>query len=147
MMPIGSLFLMILNFTIPINSENYIEGMKWSCRNGKIEYIYKLNKLGADLTANNNICLKLASAEGYLNIIRYVHLKGGNIRVDEDTPLVFAIYNEHIDVIDFLLSRGADPHSQFDFPIRLGINNPHIMNLFEIYGLKNRTNYYNPKPM
>lgn len=151
---IDVLFLLILNLTIPINKKNYLLGMKQACESGKAIHLFKLVKLGGDLSSDNNICAKLAASNGHLNVLKILNSSGADLRVDEDEPLVLASYKmtepnnkrrkEYEDVVNFLLSNGASFHSQYDLPLRLAQEDPYLMNIFERYNLQDNKIYNDP---
>jgi len=69
-----------------------------------LKVIKRLVKEGADIHANNDLALRLASYNGYLGIVKYLVSKGADIHVFDDYALIWASRNGHLSVVKYLKS-------------------------------------------
>lgn len=61
---------------------------------------YFIEEVGQD---PSEICLiSFASVGGHLEIIKYLHNKGGDIHELDDLPLVYAVKNNHTKLIKYI---------------------------------------------
>ena len=59
---------------------------------------------GANIHANNDYALRLASKNGYLEVVMFLVEKGANIHADRDYALRSASKNGHLDVVNYIKS-------------------------------------------
>lgn len=85
------------------------------CRNGRVEMLRVLLASGADPNIRNehmSSCLTLAVEYGHLDCVQVLVEYGAEVDVvdvDNDTPLILALYCNKMDVVDFLLEQeGCD---------------------------------------
>ena len=74
-----------------------------SCKNGHLGVAKLLINRGANIHAQNNRAIILASSCGYFSIVELLIKSGADIRAQHSAALKFAIINDHQDIIDLLL--------------------------------------------
>ena len=84
-----------------------------------------LVSIGADIHADNDHALRMASLNGHLDVIKFLVSKGANINAYDDDALRLASLNGHLDIVKFLVSKGADIHAWNDNALRLASQNGH----------------------
>lgn len=131
---IPELLFLLLNGTALMTDNNYISPLLWSCKEGKVGYVYQLLNLGADITVFNNACIKYASKYNHFYTVRLSHYRGGDIHVNDEYPLLKAVNNRNAEMVEFLLENGADMYAR-DLT-KLVVKDARIFSLFEQYGLK-----------
>jgi len=91
----------------------------------KIETWEWLVSIGADIHADNDLALRLASQKDYFDIVKYLVEQGADIHAMSDLALRWASQYGHLDVVKFLVSKGADIHAWNDNALRLASQNGH----------------------
>ncbi len=71
------------------------------------------------LEYHNSECLKIASQNGHLNIVKFLIEKGLNVHSEKDAALRYAIRCGHYHIFDYLISKGANIHVNDDAPLRI----------------------------
>ena len=59
----------------------------------------------ADLHANDEAALRVASMKGYLSIVKFLVEHGANPHIWEDTPLRYAVMGGYVDIIKFFIEK------------------------------------------
>jgi ankyrin repeat protein len=89
-----------------------------ACKKGDLFAVQGLSKKGADIHANNNKAIRVASENGYLSIVQFLVEKGANIHANSDYPVRRACENGYLDVVIYLVSKGSDIHADNDYAIK-----------------------------
>lgn len=77
----------------PSDKYNLSEGLRMASGHGHFELVQDLHRRGADLTINNNDPICWASAQGYIEIVKYLVENRVSPTVRENYPLRIAIFN------------------------------------------------------
>ncbi len=94
-----------------INSNNSNQYLISGSDKGKLDHVIISLNLGANIHAENDYALRIASQNGHIDIVKYlVELKpdGANIYAQNEYALRFAIKNDHIEVVKYLVGVGTD---------------------------------------
>ena len=78
--------------------------MKEACTTGDINRVKYLHEHGADITAENNYAVQIASAYEHLELVRYLHKHGADITCAVRWAAAFG----HLEVVKYLHEHGAD---------------------------------------
>ncbi len=70
--------------------------------NNRMDYVIIALKNGADVHTNNGQALRWVSANGYLELVKYLVSQGADIHVFNDYPLRWARENNHTEVVKYL---------------------------------------------
>ncbi|AKI80497.1 putative ankyrin repeat protein [Acanthamoeba polyphaga mimivirus] len=115
--------------TLPTNNTNfelYVENDKLSANMVNFDVKHKLSdpetfdylvKKGADIKSHLVNILLWASSHGFLNIIKYVHTYGTDLRTKNDYALRLACKCGHNNVVKYFIRNGLDPKASNDFAI------------------------------
>ena len=71
---------------------------------GHIDVIKHLVESGADIHANTDKALRVASMYGHLNIVEYLVENGADVHAKDDDALRWASHYNHLDVVHYLKS-------------------------------------------
>ncbi|AKI79733.1 putative ankyrin repeat protein [Acanthamoeba polyphaga mimivirus] len=97
-----------------------------SCKIGNLSMIKYLIDLDADIKADNDSAVRLASKKGYLEIVKYLVSQGANIRSDNDYAVRLASRKGHLEVVKYLVSQGANIRSDNDYAVKWASENGHL---------------------
>ena len=64
--------------------------------------------------------------DGHLEVVVYLVEHGANIHADNDYAIRLASENGHLEVVRYLVEHGADIHANNDYAIRLASENGHL---------------------
>jgi len=95
-------------------------------KNGYIDVLKYLVKLGIDIHAKGEYAIILASENGHVDIVRFLTRLGINVSAWNDAPIRYASRNGHVDVVRFLAKAGADIHTCHGWAIAEAACNGHI---------------------
>ena len=73
---------------------------KW----GNIEVFKELVEQGANIHADNDYAIRLASCNGHLEIVKFLVENGANIHANDNSAIHCASSNGHLDVVEYLRS-------------------------------------------
>jgi len=115
---------------IPISEiyENPWTPKKWKCKEIDLKHIGKTSELktikhlveqGADIHADYDLVLFLASKNNNLDVVKYLIEQGANIHSLSEQSLRTASTNGHLDVVKYLVEHNADIHIDNEFPLRI----------------------------
>ena len=90
--------------------------VRLAAKRGRLDIVKFLHKNGTDITANNNEALSFAAREGHLSVIKYLYENGADITENDNRALCWAARGGYLDVVDYLLYRGADKDALDEFP-------------------------------
>jgi ankyrin repeat protein len=84
------------------------------------EQIKELVKMGADVSTHNNFVLSHATANGRLEIVKYlVEEHDAKLNVGDDSvPLRLASNYGYLEIVKYLVEKGADIHALTDEALR-----------------------------
>jgi hypothetical protein len=85
--------------------------------NGKVEIVKMLLKAGADVNAEDDYALRMASA-GHFEVVKLLLEAGANIHSNDDYPLLRATNRGHLEIVKLLLKYGANVRAMDDFSIK-----------------------------
>lgn len=93
---------------------------------GSILGVSMLLAKGADVHADNDWPLQIASGNGHLDLVKYLIKRGADIHGDDDYALVNAVSNNKIDVVKYLVDMGANIETDDNGPVRLASINGYL---------------------
>ncbi len=93
---------------------------------GSVKGVSMMLFKGADVHAQNDHALRLASNNGHLEVVRYLVEKGADIHAQHDLALGWASENGHLDVVRYLMEKGADVHADNDGALRWASQYGHL---------------------
>lgn len=79
----------------------------WASRNGSLDVLKYLHMKGADIRNNNDKAFRLACEYGHFEIVKYLHENGAHIRALNDYSIRVAEINNHTNIVNYLLQNGA----------------------------------------
>ena len=94
--------------------------------NGHLEVVKELLRAGANVHAQDDLSLQWASQNGHLKIVRELLRAGANVHIKDDYALRFASQNGHWEVVKYLLKAGANVHVKDDLPLCVASENGHL---------------------
>ncbi len=115
-----------------INKVNGYRYLLDGSRQGRLDQVIISLKNGADIHMNNDIALREASENSYLDIVKYlVELKpdGANIHAQDDYALRMASRHGYLDIVRYLVELkpdGANIHAEDDYALRMASLNGHL---------------------
>ena len=100
-------------------------------RRGDLETVkIYFNKFGIDYCnrylSNGNSFINTAAQSGHLKILKFIHERGGNIRILFDSPIQWSSFHGHLSIVQYLHKAGADIQSGDNCPIKLASQNNHF---------------------
>lgn len=88
------------------------ETLARAARHGNLEMLkYLIEKKGADLHAEDEKALRVASQNGHLDVVKYLVERGADVHAMFEGALRFAAARGQQHVVNYLLSKGADPNA------------------------------------
>ena len=93
--------------------------------NGRIDIVKLLIENGADVTVIDNFPVRLASANGYIDIVKLLIENGADVTDNDNNAIKSASRNGHIDIIKLLIENGADVTAEDNYAIRYASENGH----------------------
>src|SRR5581483_6603208 len=69
---------------------NAKHGLSWNCKKDNLSTVQYLVSVGADIHANDNCAIKLASENGYLSTVQYLVSVGADIHAEDDEAVKLA---------------------------------------------------------
>ena len=85
-----------------------------ACKEGNLQNVKLAISQGADIHAENDRAVRLASYNGHLAVVKYLVSQSADIHADNDGAVRWAMENGHLDVVQYLVSQGADIHANAD---------------------------------
>ena len=76
-----------------------------------------LVEAGADVTSDNNVALRAASANGHLQVVKVLLEAGANVTANDNLALRQASQNGRLKVVQVLLAAGADVTADNNFAL------------------------------
>ena len=86
-----------------MNTEQLNKQLIHAATNGNLKIIKYLVEQGADIHADNDYALRLASSYGKLEIIKYLVEKGSNIYMNNNSALRRASQSNQLEIIQYFL--------------------------------------------
>ena len=93
--------------------------LRYACRNGYIEIVKILLDAGADVHADDDWPLECASLSGHIEIIKLLVDNKANIHAKNDNSLQVAVINGHTEIVRFLLNAGANVHAVDNYDLKM----------------------------
>ncbi len=100
--------------------------LRYASRNGYLDIVKFLVENGANINANNDYALGCASRNGYLDIVKFLVENGANVRASDDYALRYASENGHLSIVKLLVKNGANIHARDDHALRYASENGHL---------------------
>ncbi len=100
--------------------------LRYASRNGYLDIVKFLVENGANINANNDYALGGASENGYLDIVKFLVENGANINANNDYALGCASRNGYLDIVKFLVENGANVRASDDYALRYASENGHL---------------------
>lgn len=88
--------------------ENQDEAIKLAARMGSLDVFRFLHKMGANVRTQQDSCLRLAIKADHTDIIKYLASMGADLHIDHDYCLYHAIRNCNLDLVQYLITQGLD---------------------------------------
>lgn len=98
--------------------KGHLDTVKMYCNTFGLEY--------CDRLLNGQSSIVTAAQSGHLTILKYIHEKGGNIRILFDAPIQWSSFYGHLSIVQYLHKAGADIQSGDNLPIKLASQNNHF---------------------
>ena len=73
-------------------------------------YVNVLLAAGANVHAQNDMALRVASKKGHVDVVQILLAAGADVHAQNDTALLWASEWDHVDVVQVLLAAGANVH-------------------------------------
>jgi len=96
------------------------EALRLASRYGHLDVVKVLVQHGADVHASNDGALRLASEYGHIDVVKFLVEHGANVHANYDGALRWAFYHSHLEVIKVLVQHGADVHAISNQALRHG---------------------------
>ncbi|MEK0337887.1 MAG: ankyrin repeat domain-containing protein [Nitrosopumilus sp.] len=80
---------------------------------------------GADVHADIDYALRLASEKGYYDIVKLLLDNGADVHAQDDWALQWASEYDHYNVVKLLIDNGADVHARDDRALQWASENGH----------------------
>ena len=93
------------------NAQDYLED---GAKEGRLDHVIISIGLGADIHANDDWSLRVASENGRLEVVKYLVERGADIHARYDWPLRVAIYGKHLEVVKYLIKNGGNIYAMDD---------------------------------
>ena len=100
--------------------------LRLASKNGHLEVVKYLIQNGADIHAADDRALRSASGRGHLNVVKYLVENGANIHALNDYAITLASGDGHLEVMKYLIENGADIHAVDDRALQLASQNGHL---------------------
>ena len=97
-----------------------------STEDGELSLVKRAIEIGASISANGDLALRLASYHGHLNVVKYLVEHGADIHASRNEALRNASFYGHFDVVKYLVEHGADVHALNDQAIQNAEKNGHV---------------------
>jgi ankyrin repeat protein len=81
---------------------------------------------GANIHAEKDFALRMASYNGHIDIVKILLDHGADIHAYDNSALRWSAKNGHMNIVNMLLEKGADIHANNDQALRLSIECQHI---------------------
>jgi ankyrin repeat protein len=95
-----------------------------ACTNGTLRIVKTLSAWVGPSTHTRGF--RLASANGHLDVVKYLVGLGADINAEDHEAIQFASANGHLDVVKYLASQGADVRIWGDSPVKLACEHGHL---------------------
>jgi len=89
-------------------SANDNQAVRVASRHGHLEIVKFLTGLGADITAKDNWALGAASVCGHFEIVKFLVENKADVKADDNFAVARAGGEDHLKIVKFLLDNGAD---------------------------------------
>lgn len=103
---------------IPANEDVYVDDEKFCTQKLTIKKVIHLkdiatwkylHKQGVDFSAEHNMALRYVVYNGYLDVLKYLHMKQGiDLTVNDNFAVKVATQQGHLEIIKYLHDNGAD---------------------------------------
>jgi ankyrin repeat protein len=103
--------------------ENKHNALVCSAGYGKLDFVEYLLAAGADVHADDDYALQLASDNRRTEVVKVLLAAGADVHADDDFALQLASSNGHTEVVKVLLAAGADVHAEDDWALQLACSN------------------------
>jgi len=91
-----------------------------------VEKIQELINRGADVHADDDYAVRIASENGYTEVVRLLLSRGADIHAKDNLALILAAHYGRFDVVKLLLENGANVHADNDdYALKLASENGH----------------------
>jgi len=116
-------------------SESHIQHAQWKtkglnncAKKGDVEGVkYLVERCGADVHADYDWVLILASRDGQLDVVKYLVEKGADVHALYECALRAASMNGHLEVVKYLVEDGgADVHAEDECALQWASSNGHL---------------------
>lgn len=111
--------------------------LKETCGNNSGSVLKELIKSGADITIEDNYCLKYACLEGHIEVVKLLVEHGGDIYAENCISLDYACLKGNLKIVKYLVSKGLHLKEEL-FDIVLKSNNCKLVMYFIEQGICNR---------
>ena len=82
--------------------------VKLAAANGRLEVLERLHAAGADIHADGCEALGIAAASGRVDVLRYLHAHGADVNAKDGAAAVCAAFYGHLEALRFLKQAGCD---------------------------------------
>ena len=85
---------------------------------GRLDQVTIAVNKGGDIHLDEDTPITFASEKGHLDIVKYLVGLGADINTENNSPVRFASYYGHLDVVKYLVEQGADIRADNDYAIK-----------------------------
>ncbi|BCS82602.1 putative ankyrin repeat protein [Cotonvirus japonicus] len=97
-----------------INNYNGL-ALSYVCKRNRIDIAKYLIDCGANISVNNNYCLKRAARKGHINMVKLLVDNGADIHARHEYALRWSARNNHLEIFEFLLQKGANINAKNNY--------------------------------
>jgi len=102
------------------------DALRLASSNGYLEVVKVLLEAGANVHAKDDQALRKASKNGYLEVVKVFIEAGANVHAQDDYALRLASFYGHLELVKVLLEAGANVHAKDDYALRLAFLRGHL---------------------
>jgi len=93
---------------------------------GNLDVVKYLVEKGVNIHADVDYALRWSASNGHLNVVKYLLENGANIHAENDTALRYSAGKGHLDIVKYLVEKGANIHAYDDYALRWSAQNGHL---------------------
>ncbi len=103
-----------------------VEALRLAAANGDLEVVRSLHQTGVDIRSDSDAALRAAAAQGHLDVLRYLHQNGVDVLARGSETFLLAAAHGHVDVVQYLHQNGMDLRTGTDEVLRLAAAHGHL---------------------
>lgn len=116
----------VVEFLIDFGASICSNAVNNACEHGHFRIVVFLAGHGADIRADNDIPLALASRGGHYDVVKFLIKRGANAKSNNSVAAKRAAESGHLEIFKLLLDNGAKPCNGWDDALILASVNGHL---------------------